>query len=280
MPDLAELQAQYRDRGVTCISFTARDPENTEAKVAAFVKKRGAKLKHTFAYADDRAAWDAWLKAAGREAIPCAFVVDRAGRIAYLGNPMFLGVVLPLVVSGNRTAQQVNAEVGKIVQEWKAVSAKMFPDNKAGLKALKEFEARYPPLANNNVITVRVKLSLLPKVGAIDEAKKVAEAVMARAIRQGNPWALGQVAALLCQGAGKESKQLLAVAVKAAEAAVLVAGDRDPLALLELASTYHLAGKTARARVYARMAIAAAAGELAARKQAIEEAAKRIADGK
>src|SRR5262249_31400996 len=36
MPHLAELQAQYKDKGVTCIGFTARDPDNTEAKVAAF----------------------------------------------------------------------------------------------------------------------------------------------------------------------------------------------------------------------------------------------------
>jgi thiol-disulfide isomerase/thioredoxin len=44
MPDLAELQVQYKDQGVTCIGFTARDllgvPNNTEEKAAAFVKKR------------------------------------------------------------------------------------------------------------------------------------------------------------------------------------------------------------------------------------------------
>src|SRR5262249_7109213 len=66
MPDLADLQSQYKDQGVTCVGFTARDlldvPGNTAEKVAAFVKKRGPKLPYTFAYAADRTASDAWMK--------------------------------------------------------------------------------------------------------------------------------------------------------------------------------------------------------------------------
>jgi thiol-disulfide isomerase/thioredoxin len=44
MPHLAELQAEYRDKGVTIIGYSARGEGNTEEKVAAFVKKRGSKL--------------------------------------------------------------------------------------------------------------------------------------------------------------------------------------------------------------------------------------------
>src|SRR5262249_23769534 len=83
MPQTAELQATYKDKGVTVIGYSARDEKNTEEQVAAFVKKRGPKLAYTFAYADDRATYDAWMTAAGQNGIPCAFVVDQAGRIAY-----------------------------------------------------------------------------------------------------------------------------------------------------------------------------------------------------
>jgi len=316
MPDLAELQAQYKDQGVTCIGFTARDlfgvPDNTEERAAAFVKKRGPKLNYTFAYADDCTTSDAWMKAAGRTAIPCSFVVDKTGRIAYIGNPMYLGVVLPLVVAGKLEPQAVSDEVVKIEQEYRTIS--FWPDDKAhkaGLKALANFEAKYPRLANN-LIFVRVKLGLLPKVGEVDEAKKVAEAVVAKAIKQGNPSSLGQVAALLRNGPGKESKELLAVAVKAAEAAVQVAGDQDALALIDLAQTYCASGDKARAREYAhkagqlpgdkagillrlaetylaigdkaeaskyaRKAVAAAAGESAELKQYIEQETKKFLD--
>jgi thiol-disulfide isomerase/thioredoxin len=279
MPSLAELQVQYKDQGVTCIGFTARDPDNTEEKVAAFVTKRGPKLPYTFAYADDRTTYDAWMTAAGRAGIPCTFVVDRTGRIAYLGSPMYLPVVLPRVLAGNKTAQAVSEEVGKIEEKFGAVSAALFPDHKAGLQELKDFEAKYPPLANNPII-LRAKLSLLPEVGEIDEARKVAEAVMAKAIMQDNPSALVQVSSLLRLGPGKKSNELLAVAVKAAEAALQVAGDKDARALINLASTYFQAGDRAKASEYARKAVAAAGGESAALKQSVEQEAKRIEEGK
>jgi thiol-disulfide isomerase/thioredoxin len=278
MPDTAEMQARYKDQGVTIIAYTTHDLNNTEAEVAAFVKRRGAKLKYTFAYAGDGTS-DAWLKAAGRGGVPCAFVVDKTGRIAYIGSPVYLGVVLPMVVAGNRKAQAIGNEVAKIEQEFSAVAAALFPDHKAGLKALREFEAKYPPLANNFMI-VRAKLSLLPKVGEVDEAKKVAEAVMAKAIKQGNPNALLQVAALLRNGSGKESKDLLAVAVKAAEAAVQVAGGQDARALIDLAETCFVAGDNAKAKKYARRAVEAAAGESTELRQYIERQARRLGDDK
>src|SRR3954447_25972964 len=73
MPHMAELQEQYKDKGVTFIGFSAGDPNNTEEKVSAFVKKRGPKLKYTFAYGDDRETYNAWMKAAGQGGIPCSF---------------------------------------------------------------------------------------------------------------------------------------------------------------------------------------------------------------
>jgi thiol-disulfide isomerase/thioredoxin len=278
MPHAAELQAQYKDRGVTFIYYTATDPENTEAKVDAFVRKRGLKLPLRFAYADNRTTYDAWMTAAGLESMPYAFVVDRAGRIAYIGHPMFLGVVLPLVVTGNRSPQAVGDEVRKIEEEAHALGP-LLPRNPAvGLKALANFEAKYPPMANNPVF-VKPKLYLLPQMGRFDEAKQVAEAVIAKAVKQENAIALMQVAAILRDGHGKESKELLAVAVKAAEGAVEVAGDKNAQALIELASTYYVAGDKAKAREYARKAVAAAAGESAAVKQSIEQQARTL-DGK
>src|SRR5262249_1500647 len=110
MPHTAELQAQYKDKGVTIIAYSAPDPDNSKEKGAEFVKKRGPNLPYSIAYADDRKTYDAWMKAAGREGIPCVFVVDKTGRIAYIGHPIYLGMVLPMVVAGKRKAQ--GARVG------------------------------------------------------------------------------------------------------------------------------------------------------------------------
>jgi thiol-disulfide isomerase/thioredoxin len=279
MPDAAELQDQYRDKGVTCVFYSARDSDNPEENVAAFIKRRGASLPFTFAYDNDRATYDAWVTAAGREGLPCSFVVDKAGRIAYIGHPMYLSVVLPGVIAGNKKPQEVSDEAGKVEREFRAVAAAMWPDNKVGLKALKEFEAKYPQMANNSVI-LRPKLSALPRVGELDEAKKVAEAVIIKAIKQGNSAVLLQVAGLLRNGPGNTSKELLAVAVKAAEAAVQVTDGRDGSALMDLSETYFAAGGKAKAREFARKAVEAAAGESAARRESIERRAKKVDDTK
>src|SRR5262249_6884576 len=147
MPHMGEMQAEYRDKGVTFIGFSAKDPNNTMEKVSAMVEKRGKKLGYTFAYADDRETYDAWMKAAGQNGIPCSFVVGKDGKIAYIGHPMYLDVVLPKVVAGTWKGAD-EAEAMKKVEEdvnaaFKALNDK---DAEASLKALADFEAKYPAM--------------------------------------------------------------------------------------------------------------------------------------
>jgi thiol-disulfide isomerase/thioredoxin len=270
MSHTAELQAQYKDQDVTIIGFTARDllgvPNNTEEKVAAFVKKRGPKLKYTFAYADDSTTSDAWMKAAGRDGIPCAFVVDKAGRIAYIGSPAYLGVALPKVIAGD-APQAVSNEVGKIEEAFnRTCLVEAFGDDKASLQAFVDFEAKYPSMGHSPMFA-RGKLFHLATAGDVGAAREFAEAMTAKAIQQDDPKALSLVSAALRWGAlhrgqGRGSKELLAVAVKAAEARAKVAGDQDAQALIDLADTYGGIGDKAKAREYARKA-----GEVAGDKE-------------
>jgi thiol-disulfide isomerase/thioredoxin len=280
MPHAAELQAQYKDQGVTFLHYSARDPDNTAEQVAAFVKRRGPRLPFAFADADDRTTFDAWVTAAGRKGLPCTFVVDRAGRIAFIGHPMYLGVALPKVLAADATPQAVGDAMRKVWEDFHAIgSVEVLGDDRASLKAIMDFEAKYPAMANLPPL-IRAKLSYMPKVGAVDEARRLAEAMVARAIKQGDPASLDQVSSLLRLGAGKRSKELLAVAVKAAEAMVRLTGDEDASALLHLASTYAVAGDRPRAREYARKAVAAAAGSPEPLRRHIEEQARAIEDEK
>jgi thiol-disulfide isomerase/thioredoxin len=282
MPHLGELQARYKDKGVTIISFTSRDirgePGNTEEEVAAFVKKQRPPLRHTFAYADDGTTADAWLKAAGQKGF-CTFVVDGAGRIAYMGHPMFLDLVLPKVVAGGASARAVGDEMTKVVAEYVTMHEGLVRDFqagrnlKAGLRALKEFEARYPPLADIPPL-VQAKLSLLPKHGNPGEGKAYAEALVAKAIKQKDVRVLGQASSILRDQKG--SKELVALAVRAAEALVRIDGGKDAQSLLRLADAYLVSGDKAKAKEYARRAIDAAAGESSTSRQDIGKEARRL----
>jgi hypothetical protein len=219
MPHVADLQAQYKDKGVTFIGFSAKDANNTEARVAAFVKKRGPKLQYTFAYADDRTTYDAWMKAAGRGGIPCAFVVDKVGKIAYIGHPMFLDVVLPKVVAGSWKGQASVKEMAGIEQEVNAVfGALRGKDPQASLKAITDFETKHTALANIPYF-VGPKLSLLLKAGKLPEAKKFAETVVEKATRREDPMALRTVAAVLGSPDAKGDKDLMELGVKSGQLA-------------------------------------------------------------
>ena len=114
MPHLGELQAEYKDKGVTFIGYSAKDPRNTAEKVAEFVTKRGPKLGYTFAYGDNRDTYETWMEAAHQNGIPCSFVISPKGKIAYIGHPMFLGMVLPKVLDGTWNAEHGALEVAEI----------------------------------------------------------------------------------------------------------------------------------------------------------------------
>jgi thiol-disulfide isomerase/thioredoxin len=279
MPHLAELQARYKDKGVTIIGFTSRDllgvSDNTEEKVTAFVKKRGPALKYTFAYAEDATTADAWLKAADRKGIPCTFVVDKAGRLAYIGHPMYLGMVLSKVIVGDAIAKAVGDEMAKVEAEFATVSETLSQDPKAGLRALKDFEAKYPPL-EDYFQAARIKLSYLPRYGNPGAAKEYAEALTAKAVKHNDLLVLGLVSSILRRGDGKESPELLALAVKAAEARVRIDGGKDAGSLIDLADAYLISGDKAKAKEYARKAVAAAAGESASFQENIEKEARRL----
>ena len=277
MPHLAELQKQYKEKGVTIIGCTAAAFNDTEEKAAAFVKKRGPTLKYRFAFASDR-TFEAWMKAAGREGIPCSFVVDKAGRIAYIGNPLYLGVVLDKVVAGKSTAKEVGEEVARIQAEFAAVSETLSRGPEAHLQALKEFETKYPALADF-FPAMKSKLAFLPKYGKPGEAKKYAEGLLAKAIEREDRLVLGLVSALFRQGDAKENKDLLALAVKAAEAEVRIAGGKDAQTLISLAEAYFITGDNAKAQEYSLKAVAAAGDESDALRQRIEEDAKRFGGG-
>ena len=73
----------------------AQDPSNTAEKVAEFVVKRGKKLGYTFAFADNRDTYEAYMKAAGQNGIPCSYVIGKDGKLAFIGHPALLDEVLP-----------------------------------------------------------------------------------------------------------------------------------------------------------------------------------------
>jgi thiol-disulfide isomerase/thioredoxin len=274
MPHMGDLQAEYKDKGVTIVGFSSKDQNNDEKKVTDFVKARGKKLGYTFAYEDNRDTNNAWMTASGQGGIPCSFVVDKTSKIAYIGHPMYLDVVLPKVVDGTWKGKESLEEMKTVEKDVNGVfGALRGKDTEATLEALKNFEKKHPALSNIPYFT-GPKLGLLLKAKKTDELKKMAETIITKADKRGDTSALQTVAMTLSSPDANGNKELLGIAVKAAEASVKLAGEKDAIALYYLANTYFNAGEKAKARETGKKAVEAATDPRL--KQAIEQRVKKF----
>lgn len=85
MPHLTEVQEKYKDRGVVIVGVSTEKKET----VREFVEgKKKEKIGYRIAVDNNRATWNAYMKAAGAPGIPHAFVIDKDGRIAWRGHPL------------------------------------------------------------------------------------------------------------------------------------------------------------------------------------------------
>jgi thiol-disulfide isomerase/thioredoxin len=271
MPHMGDIQAEYKDKGLTIIGYTKYDKNNTAGQVSAFVSKRGPKLGYTFAYGDDRTTYDAWMTAADQNGIPCSFVVDQKGKIAYIGHPMFLDEVLPKVFDGTWKADEGNKFVEQLNKEVEDVFGKLEgKDPAAGLKALEDFEKNRPGLAKIPFF-VGPKLHLMIQAGKLPEANKLAISLIATAIAKDDSSTLGNVASMIC-ASEKADKDLKTQALKAADGALKISGDKDVRALLTAAEAYYSVGEKDKAKTYSEKAVDAAPEKL---KPRIEEMVKQ-----
>jgi len=114
-PHVTELQKKYAEKGVTIIGVNVW--ERDRPGVEPFVKKQGERMGYTVAMeqpdgdkpSEGKMA-QTWMKAAGRNGIPCSFIIDREGKIAWIGHPMTMDRPLEQVVAGTFDAK-ANAEL-------------------------------------------------------------------------------------------------------------------------------------------------------------------------
>lgn len=90
IPHLDEIYRKHKDKGLVVIGQNLGEDAATVSK---FVKGMSGKMTYQVAV-DDKSdgGWMGknWLTAAGQNGIPCAFVVNKKGKIAYIGHPMQL----------------------------------------------------------------------------------------------------------------------------------------------------------------------------------------------
>ncbi len=108
-PHLTEKQAEYGDKvqfiGVNVWEGIDDQAERME-KIETFVADQGERMGYTVAVENGSAMADTWMKPAGQNGIPAAFIVDGNGDIAWIGHPMGLDETLEAVVTGEHDQKQ------------------------------------------------------------------------------------------------------------------------------------------------------------------------------
>lgn len=95
MPHLTQMQKKHKELTVICVAGSERlkknAPDERLSNLEKFVKARSAEMGFRVAYDAKHVMTADWMEASGQRGIPCGFVVDGEGKIAFIGYPMDKG---------------------------------------------------------------------------------------------------------------------------------------------------------------------------------------------
>jgi len=261
MPHLSQVQKDYKSKGVTVISTTSEDPRNTLEKVEKMVKDKGDTMSYTVAWDKGRTTNKAYMDAAGQGGIPCAFIIDKTGTLAWVGHPMEMEIPLDMVVDGTWDSKKSPAELEKANTELQAALEKMQDDPKAGLAAFETASKKYPKLAKPYGDAVAM---VMLKTGDYDKAYPMIAKIVDEAIAEKNEQKLNAIAWSIVDPEGDVKKKDLDIALKAATKADEFAGSKDAAIIDTLARVHFLKGDVKKAIELQKKAVGLAEGEMKA----------------
>jgi thiol-disulfide isomerase/thioredoxin len=243
MPHVSEVQKEYKDKNVRVIGVNIWDePKNVEP----FMKDKGGndKMQYTVAieekYEGEKNVRNGkmsaeWMKAAGQNGIPTAFIVDKSGTIAWIGHPMSMDEPLKEVVAGTwdikaaaeRSKKQAENE-GKLEKVYAEISAAAEAKDVAKLKKLMAEMKELSGMSDDDM--AGTAFSLYMKAGASSEAYAAAKAAIAGKGRK-NAMLMNSIAWTIVDPANPVEKPDYDVALSAGEAAFEASGGKDPAIL-------------------------------------------------
>jgi thiol-disulfide isomerase/thioredoxin len=261
MPHLSALSRQYKDKGVTIVGVTTKDPDNDLPAVEAMVKQKGDGMDYTVAWDAGRATNEAYMRAAERNGIPCAFVIDGAGKIAFIGHPMYLDEPIRQIVAGTWDAAKGGAAIAAAETSLSGISKAIQKDPKGALVKIEEFEKAYPAFAN---VVASMKFDALLGAEDFTAAYACGAKLVDEAIAHQDSNALNDIAWTIVDPAANRAKVDLELAFKAASKGVELTGEKDGAVLDTLARVHFLKGDVGKAIECETKAVDVSSGSLKA----------------
>ena len=274
IPHLNELYQKFKDKGVIAIGQDVWDQDDG---VAAFVKKMGDQMTYRVALDDKSQETNGfmavnWMKAAEQNGIPTAFVIDKQGRIAWIGHPMGLDEktleeiladkfdIAAFAAEYERQQMAQKQDMELRIKLTKAIKNKDWDAAETTIAEMKKSE----PAMGDSLDTVRFSILLGRKnyTDAYKLAESLSDAHPKNAMLQNSlAWTIATQPGL--------EKRDLALAEKAALRANEATQDKEPAVLDTLARVQFMNGKKTEAIATEQKAVNAAADD--GQKRALEK---------
>ncbi len=251
IPHVTANQKQYPDVRFVGVASSESGTDNAAklAKVKKFVEDKGDVMDYRVVFVADRAKMSRpWMEAAGQNGIPCTFIVDQAGKVAWIGHPS--GMDKPLA--------EITAGTWDISNAAKAFASERAADDlRAGI-ALATREAKksgdYSHLADaltkaikinpNDSLKIQLVQVLAGPMGKPAEAWPIAEEVIASA--KGNAQLMNQLAWMIVDDKAITDRNV-DLAIKAATFACEAGNYKGGAMIDTLAAAVFLKGDVTRA---------------------------------
>jgi thiol-disulfide isomerase/thioredoxin len=280
IPHLTELKKQHPE-----VVFLGISIDNDAKAVKPFVDKMGEKM-------DYRVAIDAepegksgggvmakdWMGAALQEGIPTAFVVNGAGKIAWIGHPMEMDKPLAEIVAGKWNLEAASAEFKReqsskrklLALRSKLEEASSSGDPKRVLKVIDQAIAEDP--AWEQTLAVPKYLFLARKDGDPEKAQEYGKRLL-DTILMNNPAALTNLALQILRTNAKPSPDAkpIQLALAAAQRADELSQGKDAGVADALARTYFATGNAAKALECQQRAVKLAKGTPLEKNQGLQK---------
>lgn len=251
IPHLNQIWQNNKDKGLIVIGQNVW--EQDESGVPAFVKKMGDNMTYRVALDDkskdkDGAMATTWMKAADQNGIPTAFIVNRQGKIAWIGHPMTLedSVLNQILANKFDTAtfakeynDQQQAQGQEEAASKKLSQALKDKDWDAADAALAQIEKTLPESARSQAAPDRLVILLGRKdyAGAYKLASSLSDA------SPNDAYVQNQLAWTLATANGVD-QQGVALAKKIADRANTASGGKESGILDTLARAQFMSGQT------------------------------------
>jgi thiol-disulfide isomerase/thioredoxin len=263
IPHLTELQKKYPDvRFVGVASSESGSDEAAKlAKVKEFVDGKGDTMAYRVVYVGDRSKMSRpWMEAAGQSGIPCTFIVDASGRVAWIGHPMSMDKPLEQIVAGKYDVAKAAAEfeqgrAAKMAQ--RAISMAIRTAQQSGdwgpvVDALKAGLEKTP----SDAMRMSAVQILAGPAKRPADAWGIAEEILRN---QGDDaMAMNQLAWLIVDPQGGVAEPNLDIAMRAAKRACELTKNEDGSMIDTLARVHFAKGDVARAIELQKQALAKA----------------------